>query len=126
MEGMFDCFPKSEKVLNQCCKSFAEHIFKRGEVLSSAQIIQVLNMKPWHRLLEASAKRLKFRCVRQFHGRKEWKTCCVYFLGNLEKRDSYWNGLRRNITGTHSCNENKQVGLENFVCATSAKKGAQK
>lgn len=41
MEDMFDCFPKSKKVLNQCCKSFAEYLFKWGKVLSSAQIIQV-------------------------------------------------------------------------------------
>lgn len=39
MQDMFDRFPKSKKVLNQCCKSFAEYLFKCGEVLSSAQII---------------------------------------------------------------------------------------
>jgi len=83
------------------------------------------NVKPWHRLLEASVEKLKFRCVRQFHGRKEWKVCCMYYLGTLETRD-YWNGLGRNGEGTCFCNENKQVGLENFVYAASAKKGAQK
>lgn len=41
MEDMFDCFPKSKKVLNQCCESFAGYLFKCGKVLSSAQIIQV-------------------------------------------------------------------------------------
>lgn len=84
------------------------------------------NMKPWHRLLEASRERLKFRCVRQFHGWKEWKACCTYFPGNLEKRDNNWNGLCRNGKGTRSRNQKKQVGLENFVRATSAKKGGQK
>lgn len=69
------------------------------------------NMKSWHRLLEASVERLKFRCVRQFHGRKERKACRMYFLGNLEKRGSYWNGLCRNGKGTRSCNDNKQAGL---------------
>lgn len=47
------------------------------------------NMKPWHRFLEASVERLKFRCVRQFHDRREWKTCCIYFPENVEKKDSY-------------------------------------
>lgn len=65
---------------------------------SSEMVLQ--NMKPWHRLLEASVERLKFRCVRQFHDRREWKTCCVYFLENAEKKDSYWNRSCRNRKGT--------------------------
>lgn len=45
------------------------------------------NMKPWHRLLEASVERLEFRCVRQFHDRREWKICRIYFLENEGKKD---------------------------------------
>lgn len=84
------------------------------------------NMKTWHRLLETPVERLEFRCVRQFHGSKEWKACCMYFLGNLEKKNSLWNDHCGNGKGTCSCNENKEVGLENLVHITSAKKGAQK
>lgn len=46
----------------------------------------------------------------------------MYFLGNLNKKGSYWNGLCTNRKGTQTCNKNEQAGLENLCMLPLAKK----
>lgn len=46
----------------------------------------------------------------------------MYFLGNLNKKGSYWNGLCTNRKGTQTCNKNEQAGLENLYMLPLAKK----